>query len=60
MVILIQFFLTTMTLAVSPSSADQADPGQLKDKINAEFAEQKGSIALAYKDLQTGERTRIS
>lgn len=43
-----------MTLAVSPSSADQADPGQLKDKINAEFAEQKGSIALAYKDLQTG------
>lgn len=46
MVILIQFFLTTMTLTISPSSTDQADLGRLKDKINAEFTEQKGSIAL--------------
>lgn len=43
-----------------PAKSQTSDPDALNQKIRDEFAKQKGTFALAYKDLQTGEEILIN
>lgn len=52
--------LITLSMMISPSDNTATNPEQLKEQINAEFAKQKGTFALAFKNLQTGEEILIN
>lgn len=50
----------TLSIMISPSSNSSTNPEHLKEQIQAEFAKQKGTFALAYKNVQTGEEILIN
>lgn len=52
--------LITFTMIISPSTNYIKNPEQLKEQIKAEFTKQKGTFALAFKNLQTGEEILIN
>ena len=52
--------LITLSMMISPSDNTATNPEQLKEQINAEFAKKKGTFALAFKNLQTGEGILIN
>ena len=52
--------LITLSMMISPSNNSIPNPKLLKEQINAEFAKQKGTFALAFKNLQTGEEILIN
>ena len=53
-------FLISLSMMISPSSNSITNPELLKKQIQAEFAKQKGTFALAFKNLQTGEEILIN
>ncbi len=50
----------TLSIMISPSTNSATNPEQLKEQIRAEFAKQKGTFALAYRNVQTGEEILIN
>lgn len=52
--------LFTLSAMISPLSNSPTTPEQLKEQIKAEFAKQKGTFALAFKNLKTGEEILIN
>lgn len=50
----------TLSIMISPSTNSSTNPEQLKEQIQAEFSKQKGTFALAYKNVQTGEEILIN
>lgn len=58
-VIFSALFLTLSTMLSAPENP-VSNSEQLKEQIKAEFAKQKGTFALAYKNLQTGEEILIN
>lgn len=52
--------LITFTMIISPFTNYIKNPEQLKEQIKAEFTKQKGTFALAFKNLQTGEEILIN
>src|SRR5688572_17106038 len=52
--------LLTISAMISSPKTHLSNPEQLKDQIMAEFAKQKGTFALAFKNLQTGEEILIN
>ena len=52
--------LLTLSVMISPPKTHFSNPEQLKEQIKAEFAKQKGTFALAFKNLQTGEEILIN
>ncbi len=52
--------LLTLSAMTSFTKNPASNPEQLKEQIKAEFAKQKGTFALAYKNLQTGEEILIN
>lgn len=50
----------TLSAMISSPKITASDPDVLKQKIRNEFAKQRGTFALAYKDLQTGEEILIN
>lgn len=60
MSILLSAILFTLSAMMSITRNPGPDPEHLKEQIRAEFARQKGTFALAYKNLQTGEEILIN
>lgn len=52
-------FISLTMMNSSPNNSVQ-NPEQLKEQIKAEFAKQKGTFAVAFKNLQTGEEILIN
>lgn len=60
MISTISAIFISFSMMISPLNKTSTNPELLKDKIISEFAKQKGTFALAYKDLQTGEEILIN
>jgi len=52
--------LLILSVMISPPKNTLTNPEQLKKHINAELAKQKGTFAVAFKNLQTGEEILIN
>ena len=52
--------LLTLSVMTSPPKNTLTNPELLKEQIKAEFATQKGTFAVAFKNLQTGEEILIN
>ncbi|WP_411275004.1 serine hydrolase [Daejeonella sp.] len=52
--------LITLSMMIFSSDNSSKNPERLIEQINAEFAKQKGTFALAFKNLQTGEEILIN
>ena len=50
----------SLSMMISSPNNSLPNPEQLKEQIKAEFAKQKGTFALAFKNLQTGEEILIN
>ncbi|MES3019660.1 MAG: serine hydrolase [Bacteroidota bacterium] len=60
MVTTLSAILLTLSMMISATTNSLTNPEQLKEQIKAEFAKQKGTFALAFKNLQTGEEILIN
>ncbi|MEJ7694570.1 serine hydrolase [Daejeonella sp.] len=60
MSITLSAILLTLSVMISSPTNSLKNPEQLKEQIKAEFAKQKGTFALAFKNLQTGEEILIN
>jgi beta-lactamase class A len=52
--------LLTLSVMISPPTNPIKNPDTLKEQIKTELAKQKGTFAVAFKDLQTGEEILIN
>lgn len=52
--------LLTLSLMTFPPNNTLTNPELFKEQIKAEFAKQKGTFAVAFKNLQTGEEILIN
>lgn len=60
MITTISAILLTLSVMFSPPQNTKISPEQLKEQIKTELAKQKGTFAIAFKNIQTGQEILIN